>query len=91
MLGVDITYGSSKPSRSCNVYRSAFFPHNKPNTKIYLNIKDLKDIYLSRKRGMQDDLPHKTVDELNRDVILTEPASLERFLQSFDYYMPVLA
>lgn len=47
-------------------------------------------IDIARERGMLDSLPHKTADELNRDVILREPSSLERLLQSFTYFMPII-
>lgn len=47
-------------------------------------------IDVAKERGMLDDLPHKNVEELNRDVILTEPCNLTRLLQSFDYFIPIL-
>lgn len=48
-------------------------------------------IDIAKERGMLDDLPHKTAEELNRDVILVEPSSLERFLTSFSYFMPIIS
>ncbi|XP_052240483.1 adenosine deaminase-like isoform X2 [Dreissena polymorpha] len=45
---------------------------------------------IAREREMTDKLPHKTVEELNRDVILVEPSSLERLLLSFSYFMPII-
>lgn len=48
-------------------------------------------IDIAKERGMLDSLPHKTVDELNRDVILVEPSSLERLLTSFGYFMPIIS
>lgn len=48
-------------------------------------------IDIAKERGMLEDLPHKTVAELNRDVILVEPSSLERLLTSFSYFMPIIS
>lgn len=45
---------------------------------------------IATERGMQDSLPHKNVDQLNKDVVLKEPSSLERLLLSFSYFMPIL-
>lgn len=45
---------------------------------------------IARERNMKDLLPHKTVEELTKDVILTEPSSLDRLLQSFAYISPIL-
>ena len=46
---------------------------------------------VAKQRGIADTLPHQTVEELNRDVILLGPSSLDRLLQSFSYFMPVIA
>ncbi|WAR15795.1 ADA-like protein [Mya arenaria] len=46
---------------------------------------------IAKERDMLSSLPHKTVEELNRDVILVEPSSLDRLLQSFSYFMPIIS
>lgn len=45
---------------------------------------------IATERGMLESLPHKNVDELNSDVVLKEPCSLERLLLSFSYFMPII-
>ena len=47
-------------------------------------------ILFYRERGMLESLPHKNVEELNSDVVLKEPCSLERLLLSFSYFMPII-
>ena len=44
----------------------------------------------SRDRGMTDKLPHKTVEDLNKDIIVDKPGSLEIFLKSFSIFMPII-
>jgi len=39
---------------------------------------------------MTDKLPHKTVEDLNKDIIVDKPGSLEIFLKSFSIFMPII-
>ncbi|KAL4218106.1 hypothetical protein ACF0H5_022842 [Mactra antiquata] len=48
-------------------------------------------IDIAKERGMLESLPHKNVDEFNRDVIVTKPSSLEIMLRSFGYFMPIIS
>ncbi|KAL3888015.1 hypothetical protein ACJMK2_000399 [Sinanodonta woodiana] len=46
---------------------------------------------IANQRGLQTHLPHRTVEELKRDIVIKTPCSLSKLLKSFGYFMPIIA